>query len=75
MPKMKLIKTITFSNTQLNQLLNFTETNKNRRISQKDKKKNLETDDKLFLFINVKIIEFFKLLVENPKKPGLQKVW
>jgi len=36
--------------------------------------KNLEADNKLFLFVHIEIIELFKLFIENPDKPSLQEL-
>lgn len=37
--------------------------------------KNLEANNKLFLFVHIEIIELFKLFIENPHEPSLKKLW
>jgi hypothetical protein len=36
------------------------------------KMKNLKSDDKVFLFINIEIVELFKFFIENPDEPFLE---
>lgn len=39
---------------------------------ERTRKKNLKADNKLFLFINIKIIELIKLVAEDPDEPSLK---
>lgn len=39
---------------------------------EREREKNLKPNNKLFLFINIKIIQFFQLFIENPDEPILK---
>ena len=36
------------------------------------KKRDLKSDDQIFLGVNIKVIKFVKLVVENEDEPGLE---
>ena len=42
------------------------------RNKRKDKLKNLEANNEVFLFINVEIVQLVELVIENPDEPILE---